>query len=149
MGGGRRSPRTDGLETEAALLSSAEASDASSEEGKIEPVVVTTIEEDEVEADDCGYEGDVGENTKLARALHRPSNLGMIVPQGIVTKVGAPTFCESRVPRYCSSSLHCTEVHHCTEHIGENVLPVPKGGPSRLVSRHTFSTSAPQDNFPT
>lgn len=134
----------DGLEAEAALLASAEASDVSSDGGKMEPMVVTTNAEDEIEADSCGYEGDVGESTKLAHALRRPSSLVLITPQGIAAKVGSPTLFQPRPLRFAPRL--CTV--HRMEHVGEKVSPIPKGRPSHLVYRHTFRKLAPQGRFP-
>lgn len=64
-----RSPRPDGLDREADLIASANASDCSSEEEHAGASLAMTTNcdeepEAEPEVDSCGYEGDVGESSK-------------------------------------------------------------------------------------
>ena len=71
-----RSPRPDGLDREADLLASANASDCSTEEeraGASLAMATGRVEEpeEEAEADSCGYEGDVGEGKKKLAASSR------------------------------------------------------------------------------
>lgn len=69
------------------MLASAEASDASSEGRQVEtslPLAASTG--GEAEADSCGYEGDVGESTKLTSSVRRLANVVVIPPRGVSAK---------------------------------------------------------------
>lgn len=86
--GASRSPRPDGLDREAGLLESANASDGSTEEeraGASLAMATSRAEEPEAEAeaDSCGYEGDTGEGNKR---LSPSSRRGCVV-----SRPGFPT----------------------------------------------------------
>lgn len=82
-----RSPQSDGLDREAGLLASAEVSDVSSEGGQVEAPLAVTVAStgEDAEADSCGYEGDVGESTKLPPSLRRPADVVVVAPSGQVS----------------------------------------------------------------
>ena len=81
------------LGIEAAVLDSAEASDASSGGGGYaEPspaLAASTLAAStagEAEADSCGYEGDVGESAKLIPSVRRPASVVVVAPPGAPAK---------------------------------------------------------------
>lgn len=75
------------LGRDAALLESAEASDASSGGGHVEraPALAASTA-GEAEADSCGYEGDVGESAKLFPSVRRPASVVVVAPPGAPAK---------------------------------------------------------------
>lgn len=85
---GSRSPRADGLDREAALLTSSEVSDVSSEGGLNASLVVAAITGigEEVEADSCGYDGDVGESTKLTPSVRRLGSFAVVALPEVTSK---------------------------------------------------------------
>lgn len=90
----RHSPRADGMDQEAALLSSAEASDASSSGRQGEDLLAVGastagfVEADAAaETDSCGYEGDVGESARIIPSVRRLASVVVVAPPGMPTKV--------------------------------------------------------------
>lgn len=85
--GNNRLAQSDGLDREAGLLASAEVSDVSSEGGQVEAPLAVTVAStgEDAEADSCGYEGDVGESTKLPPSLRRPADVVVVAPTGQVS----------------------------------------------------------------
>lgn len=73
------------LDRGAALLESAEASDASSRGDRVEPAPALAAST-AGEADSCGYEGDVGESAKLIPSVRRPASVVVVAPSGTPAK---------------------------------------------------------------
>lgn len=72
----------------AALLASAEESDASSEDRQTEASLrLAAGTGGEAEADSCGYEGDVGESANLNPSVRRPAAMVVVAPPGVSAKV--------------------------------------------------------------
>eukprot|EP00904_Undaria_pinnatifida_P009250 jgi/Undpi1/5455/HiC_scaffold_2.g00734.m1 len=114
-----RGPRASGqlqarlLGIEAAVLDSAEASDASSGGGGYaEPspaLAASTLAAStagEAEADSCGYEGDVGESAKFIPSVRRPASVVVVAPPGAPAKATGGEEADDERPGKATAKPH-------------------------------------------